>query len=87
MLRCFPDSEPPAVLSQYFEHVASLGFKTTPNYDHCRELLKQGIEDCGCVDYGKLVFGDSRLAGVVQNNDGRNKRRATDDPENTVKLV
>jgi hypothetical protein len=86
MLRCFPDSEPPAVLSQYFEHVASLGFKTKPNYDHCRELLRQGINDCGCVDDGKLVFGVSQLAGVVQNNDQGNKRRATDDPKNIAEL-
>jgi hypothetical protein len=86
MLCCFPDSEPPAVLSQYIEHVASLGFETTPNYDHCRELLRQGIKDCGCVYDGKLVFGDIRLAGVVQNTDGGNKRRAMDDPEDIAEL-
>jgi vaccinia related kinase len=86
MLRSFLDSEPPAVLSQYFEHVASLGFETTPNYDYCRELLRQGIEGCGCVDDRKLVFGDSRLAGGVQNNDERNKLRATDDHENIAEL-
>jgi hypothetical protein len=86
MFFCFPDFEPPAVLKQYFEHVTSLGFETTPNYDYCRELLRQGIEDCGCVDDGKLVFADSPLAGVIWSNDRGNKRRATEDPENIAEL-
>jgi hypothetical protein len=86
MLRCFLDSEPPAVLKQYFEHVASLGFETTPNYDYCRELLRQGIEDCGYVDDVKLVFVDNPLAGVIHSNDRGNKRKATEDPENIADL-
>jgi hypothetical protein len=86
MLQCFPDSESPAVLSQYLQHVASLGFETTPDYAYCRKLLMQGTEDSGCVDDGKLVFGDSPLAGVIENNDRRNKRGATEDPENVTEL-
>jgi vaccinia related kinase len=86
MLRCFPDSEPPAVLSQYLQHVASLGFETTPDYAYCRKLLMQGIKDSGCVNDGKLVFGDSPFAGVIENNDRGYKPRATEDPENTAEL-
>ena len=47
----------PAVLSQYLKYVTSLGFETKPNYSYCRDLLKQGIEESGYVDDGKLVFG------------------------------
>jgi vaccinia related kinase len=86
MLRCFPDSEPPAVLSQYLQHVASLGFETMPDYAYCRTLLRQGIEDSGCVNDGKLVFGDSPLAGVTENNGRGIKRKATEDPENIAEL-
>jgi hypothetical protein len=86
MLRCFPNSEPPAVLSQYLQHVASLGFETAPDYAYCRELLRQGVEDSGCVDDGKLVFGDSPPAGVIENNDQGIKRRATEDLENIAEL-
>lgn len=80
----FPNSEPPAVLSQYLQHVARLGFETILGYTYCRKLLRQGIEDSGCVDDGKLVFGDSPLAGVIENNDQGNKHRATEDPEKIV---
>jgi vaccinia related kinase len=65
MLQYFPNSEPLAVLSQYIQHVACLGFERMPGYAYCRQLLKQGIEDFGCVDDGKLVFGDIPLAGVI----------------------
>jgi vaccinia related kinase len=86
MLRCFLDSEPPAVLSQYLEYVASLGFETTPNYTYCRKLLRQGIEDCGCVDDGKLVFADSPIAAVTENTNRGSKRTATEDPENIAEM-
>jgi vaccinia related kinase len=77
MLRCFPDSEPPAVLSQYLQHVASLGFETAPDYAYCRKLLMEG-----CMDDGKLVLRDSPLAGVTETNARGNKRKATGDTEN-----
>jgi hypothetical protein len=86
MLRCFPDLEAPAVLSQYFQHVASLDFDTAPDYAYCTKLLRQGIEDSGCVDDGELVFGDSPLLGATEENDQGNKRRATEDPENIAEL-
>ncbi|PNF16481.1 Serine/threonine-protein kinase VRK1 [Cryptotermes secundus] len=86
MLRCFPGSEPPAVLSQYLQHVASLGFETAPDYAYCRKLLMQGIDDSGCVNDGKLVFGDSPISGVTETNDRGNKLKATEDPENKSEL-
>jgi hypothetical protein len=82
MLRCFPDSEPPAVLSQYLQHVASLGFETAPGYAYCRKLLMEGMENSGCVDDGKLVLRDSPLAGVIETNVRGNKHRASEYPEN-----
>jgi vaccinia related kinase len=86
MLRCFPNSEPSAVLKQYLEHVATLGFKTTPNYAYCRKILRQGIEECGSVDDGKLVFGVSPFAGCFQTTHGGNKRKATQHLENIAEL-
>jgi vaccinia related kinase len=85
MLRCFFDSEPPAVLSQYLEYVASLGFETEPCYDSCRNLLRQGAEDSGYVDDGELVFGNGPFAKIVENNRGK-KRRATKDSEDAEEL-
>jgi hypothetical protein len=54
-------------LIQYLKYVASLGFETGPCYTHCRELLRRSIEDSGCVDDGKLVFGASPLTGMIKN--------------------
>jgi hypothetical protein len=38
------------------------------------------------VEDGKLVFGNSPLAAVIENNDQGNKLGATVDPENMVEL-
>jgi hypothetical protein len=38
------------------------------------------------VDDGKLVFGDSPLAGVIENNDRGDKLGATEDPKNVAEL-
>jgi hypothetical protein len=56
-----------AVLSQYLKYVASLGFETKPDYTYCRNLLRQGVEDSGYVDDGKLVFGTSPHPGIIKN--------------------
>jgi hypothetical protein len=56
-----------AVLSQYLKYVASLGFETKPDYIYCRNLLRQGIEDSGYVDDGKLVFGASPRARIIKS--------------------
>ncbi|KAJ9595955.1 hypothetical protein L9F63_012848, partial [Diploptera punctata] len=79
MRRCFPNSEPPSVLSQYLKYVCSLGFETKPDYSYCRDLLRQGIEDAGYVDDGKLEFSRSKLTKA-------RKRRATEEPENIAEL-
>jgi len=55
------------VLGQYLKYVASLGFETKPRYTDCRNLLRQGIEDSGYVDDGKLVFGASPLTRIIKN--------------------
>jgi hypothetical protein len=38
------------------------------------------------VDDGKLVFGDSPLTRIIENNSRGNKCRATEDPENATEL-
>ena len=55
------------MLGQYLKYVASLGFETKPRYTDCRNLLRQGIEDSGYVDDGKLVFGASPLTRIIKN--------------------
>jgi hypothetical protein len=61
MHQCFHNSEPPAMLIEYLQYVASLNFESKPNYAYCRNLLKQGVQDSGCVDDGKLVFDENAL--------------------------
>jgi vaccinia related kinase len=78
MRQCFPNSQPPAVLTRFLKYVASLNFETKPSYAYCRNLLKQGVEDSGYMDDGKLVFGGSPLAGIIANNNQGNKCRATE---------
>ena len=56
-----------AVLIEFLKYVADLQFETKPNYTHCRNLLRQGIEDSGYMDDGKLVFGASPLARIIKN--------------------
>jgi vaccinia related kinase len=84
--QCFLNAEPPAILIQYFEYVDSLDFESEPNYTYCRNLLKQGVEDSGCVDDGKLVFGVSTLERTTENSNRGNKRRATENPESAAEL-
>ncbi|XP_021932623.1 serine/threonine-protein kinase VRK1-like isoform X3 [Zootermopsis nevadensis] len=84
--RCFPNSDPPAVLSQYLKYVSSLGFQTKPDYTFCRDLLRQGIEDSGYVDDGKLVFGARLCPRIIKNKKRGVKRRATEEPENIMEL-
>jgi hypothetical protein len=86
MRQCFPNSQPPAVFIQFLKYVVSLNFETKPSYAYCRNLLKQGIENCGYVDDGKLVFGDSPLARIIENSNQGNKYRTTEDPENPTEL-
>jgi vaccinia related kinase len=86
MRRSFLNLEPPATLIQYLKYVASLTFETKPSYAYCRNLLRQGVENSGCVDDGKLVFGNSPLGRTTETNNRGNKRRATEYPENTAEL-
>jgi hypothetical protein len=68
-VECLYDSERvvSAVLSQYLKYVSSLGFETKPDYTFCRDLLRQGIEDSGYVDDGKLVFRASLCPRIIRN--------------------
>jgi vaccinia related kinase len=86
MRQCFHNSEPPAMLTEYLKYVASLNFESKPNYAYCRNLLKQGVQDSGCVDDGKLVFDESPLPITTENQNRGNKRRATDDPGSAAEL-
>jgi hypothetical protein len=74
------------MLIKYLKHVASLNFETWPSYAHCRNLLKQGVEDSGCVDDGKLVFEGKPFPPATESRNRRNKHRATEDPESAEEL-
>jgi vaccinia related kinase len=86
MRQCFPNSKPPAALTEYLRYVASLDFKTDPCYCHCRYLLRKGVVDSGCVPYADLLFGGNSHQTITENNNRGNKRRATEDPDNTEEL-
>jgi hypothetical protein len=51
---------------QNLEYVASFDFETEPNYAYCRKLLKQGVEDSGCVDDGKLLLERVHLQELLR---------------------
>jgi vaccinia related kinase len=86
MRRCFPNSEPPAALSEYLEYVGSLVFKRKPSYNYCRNVLRQGVKAAGYVNDRHLLFGDSSLQRIIKDNNGGNKRRATEDPKNIAEV-
>jgi vaccinia related kinase len=86
MRQCFGNSEPPAMLLQYLKYVASLNFETRPSYDYCRNVLRQGIVESGCVDDGELVFEEIPRPRSTGNLCRGNKRRAAEGSESTAEL-
>lgn len=55
MDKCFPDGSPPG-LQEFLAYVASLTFDEKPDYEKCRNILRQGLVERGYKDDGKLVF-------------------------------
>jgi len=54
---CFPDDAPiPPGLPEFFSYVAGLTFDEKPDYDKCRQILRDGLVERGYKDDGKLVF-------------------------------
>lgn len=53
--RCFPDTKPPG-LGDYLEYVVNLAFDEQPDYEKCRNILREGLKARGYRDDGKLVF-------------------------------
>lgn len=54
---CFPDDAPiPPGLPEFFTYVAGLTFDEKPDYDKCRQILRDGLVERGYKDDGKLVF-------------------------------
>ena len=43
-------------MENYLRYVDSLKFEATPDYDHCKELFRQGLKDAGYKDDGKLAL-------------------------------
>jgi len=56
MRNCFPNGNAPASLEKFVKYSASLQFNATPDYNHCRQILSQGIKEMGFKDDGKLNF-------------------------------
>ncbi|CAG0884197.1 unnamed protein product [Darwinula stevensoni] len=56
MKACFPQGSPPNAIAKYLEYVCSLSFHTTPDYEHCRKILRQGLKVMGAKDDGILEW-------------------------------
>ena len=68
------------VLSHFLKYVVSLSFKSKPDYEYCKSLLRQGIRQYGYADDGKLNF-DSPPVKLKSR-----KRIREADTENWVEL-
>lgn len=55
MSKCFPDTIPQG-LQEYLEYVINLAFDEKPDYEKCRNILRNGLKARGYRDDGKLVF-------------------------------
>jgi len=55
MKLCFPETEPPG-LKPFLEYVVNLAFDEKPDYEKCRNILRDGLKAKGYRDDGKLVF-------------------------------
>ncbi|XP_050732936.1 serine/threonine-protein kinase VRK1-like isoform X2 [Eriocheir sinensis] len=53
--QCFPDTVPHG-LKEYLDYVVSLAFDEKPDYERCRNILREGLRARGYRDDGKLVF-------------------------------
>ncbi|XP_023931169.1 serine/threonine-protein kinase VRK1 isoform X3 [Lingula anatina] len=57
MKACFPKGEAPAAIAKYLQYVSKLDYAETPDYDHLRKLMKDGLKKCGAGINGKLNLG------------------------------
>lgn len=46
----------PSGLKEYLDYVVSLAFDEKPDYERCRNILREGLRARGYRDDGKLVF-------------------------------
>ncbi|XP_053639117.1 serine/threonine-protein kinase VRK1 isoform X2 [Cherax quadricarinatus] len=73
---CFPDTEPPG-LNEYLEYVVSLAFDEKPDYEKCRNILREGLKARGYRDDGKLVFMSATPVLPSKKSKARTDRKKT----------
>lgn len=49
----------PSGLKEYLDYVVSLAFDEKPDYERCRNILREGLRARGYRDDGKLVFASA----------------------------
>ncbi|XP_063844035.1 serine/threonine-protein kinase VRK1-like isoform X2 [Scylla paramamosain] len=74
--QCFPDTVPQG-LQEYLEYVVSLAFDEKPDYEHCRNILREGLRARGYRDDGKLVFTSATPVPPSRKPKSRQGRKKT----------
>ncbi|XP_022248519.1 serine/threonine-protein kinase VRK1-like isoform X2 [Limulus polyphemus] len=82
MKKCFGISRCPEGIQEYMQYVANLNFEEEPNYEHCRQILKQSIKRAGYKDDGKLEFS---LPSKLNKANKSPKKRITSQGKQTPK--
>ncbi|XP_076058011.1 serine/threonine-protein kinase VRK1-like isoform X2 [Oratosquilla oratoria] len=90
--RCFSEYEPPG-LKDYLEYVVNLAFDEKPDYEKCRNILREGLKSRGYKGpLGKLEFLAATPAPVSRKGrsrmEGRKRgtKRRSDEAENIAEL-
>lgn len=81
---CFPDGDPPSVLSWYLKYVAGLNFDSKPDYALCKQMLKKEIQKLGFSYKGQITFDSVPVHPKVLKTKAK-KRKASEEPENVGK--
>lgn len=74
MSQCFPETQPPG-LKEYLEYVVNLAFDEKPDYEKCRNILREGLKAKGYRDDGKLVFMSATPVPVSRKPKSRLDRK------------
>ncbi|XP_063605726.1 serine/threonine-protein kinase VRK1-like isoform X1 [Penaeus indicus] len=76
MSQCFPETQPPG-LKEFLEYVVNLAFDEKPDYEKCRNILREGLKAKGYRDDGKLVFMSATPVPVSRKPKSRLDRKKT----------
>lgn len=59
------------IVEKFLKYVQKLEFKQTPNYSHCRDILRKGLPSSW---KGSLFLEDPGAGAVVKNSKSSSKR-------------